>query len=129
CLGNAYTGSLVDLTWEHFGPGPVALISQSGNLGLELSPLSHAAGVGFSRFVSLGNQADLTAAECLESLVAHEPTRVIALYLEDFGDGRALASVAESAARAGKPVILLTVGLSPASVRTAYSHTAALVSD
>ena len=129
CLGIADTGTLLDLTWDDFGPGPVGLISQSGNLGLELAQLAHDAGVGFSRFVSLGNQADLTAAECLESLIAHEPTRVVALYLEDFGDGRALASVAESAARAGKPVILLTVGSSPASVRTAYSHTAALVSD
>ena len=129
CLGIADTGTELDLTWDDFGPGPVGLISQSGNLGLELAQLAHDAGVGFSRFVSLGNQADLDAAECLESLVDHEPTRVIALYVEDFGDGRTLASIAESAARAGKPVILLTVGTNAASVRTAYSHTAALVSD
>ena len=71
CLGIADTGTLLDLTWDDFGPGPVGLISQSGNLGLELAQLAHDAGVGFSRFVSLGNQADLTAAECLESLIAH----------------------------------------------------------
>ena len=129
CLGIADTGTELDLTWDDFGAGPVGLISQSGNLGLELAQLAHDAGVGFSRFVSLGNQADLDAAECLESLIDHEPTRVIALYIEDFGDGRALASIADSANRAGKPVILLTVGSSAASVRTAYSHTAALVSD
>jgi len=129
CLGIADTSTELDLTWDDFGPGPVGLISQSGNLGLELAQLAHEAGVGFSRFVSLGNQADLDAAECIESLIEHEPTRVIALYVEDFGDGRALASIAESAARLGKPVILLTVGSSAASVRTAYSHTAALVSD
>jgi acetate---CoA ligase (ADP-forming) len=129
CLGIADTGTELDLTWDDFGAGPVGLISQSGNLGLELARLAHDAGVGFSRFVSLGNQADLDAAECLESLIDHEPTRVMALYIEDFGDGRALASIADSANRAGKPVILLTVGSSAASVRTAYSHTAALVSD
>jgi acyl-CoA synthetase (NDP forming) len=129
CLGVADTGTELDLTWDDFGPGPVGLISQSGNLGLELAQLAHEAGVGFSRFVSLGNQADLNALECLESLIEHEPTRVIAVYVEDFGDGRAFASIAESAARAGKPVILLTVGTSSASVRTAFSHTAALVSD
>ena len=129
CLGIADTGTELDLTWDDFGPGPVGLISQSGNLGLELAQLAREVGVGFSRFVSLGNQADLDAAECLESLIDHEPTRVIALYIEDFGNGRAFASIAESAARAGKPVILLTVGTSAASVRTAYSHTAALVSD
>jgi acyl-CoA synthetase (NDP forming) len=129
CLGIADTSTELDLTWDDFGRGPVGLISQSGNLGLELAQLAHEAGVGFSRFVSLGNQADLNATECVASLIEHEPTRVIALYVEDFGDGRALASIAESAARVGRPVILLTVGSSAASVRTAYSHTAALVSD
>jgi acyl-CoA synthetase (NDP forming) len=129
CLGIADTGTELDLTWDDFGPGPVGLVSQSGNLGLELAQLAHEAGVGFSRFVSLGNQADVDASECLQSLIEHEATRVIALYIEDFGDGRALASIAEAATRAGKPVILLTVGTSAAAVRTAFSHTAALVSD
>src|SRR5439155_18196741 len=109
--------------------GPFGRDPSGRDPGPGIAPPGNGGGGWISRFVSLGNQADLTAAECLESLIAHEPTRVVALYLEDFGDGRALASVAESAARAGKPVILLTVGSSPASVRTAYSHTAALVSD
>jgi acyl-CoA synthetase (NDP forming) len=87
------------------------------------------AGIGFTRFVSLGNQADLNAAQCLQSLISHEPTRAIAVYVEDFGDGRAFAAVAEEAVAAGKPVILLTVGSTTASVRTARSHTGALVSD
>jgi acetate---CoA ligase (ADP-forming) len=129
CLGIADTGTDLDLTWDDFGAGPVGLISQSGNLGLELAQLAHGAGVGFSRFISLGNQADLNATDCLASMIDHDPTRVIAIYVEDFGDGRAFASIAESAGRAGKPVILLTVGATPASVRTAQSHTGALVSD
>ncbi len=129
CLGIADTASELDLTWDDFAAGPVGLVSQSGNLGLELARLAHDAGIGFSRFVSLGNQADLNAAECLANLVDHDLTRVITLYVEDFGDGRALASLAESAGRAGKPVVLLTVGASAASVQTAYSHTGALVSD
>ena len=129
CLGIADTSTELDLTWDDFGAGPVGLISQSGNVGLELAQLAHHAGVGFSRFISLGNQADLNAAECLANLVDHDLTRVIALYVEDFGDGRAFASIAESAGRAGKPVVLLTVGASAASVQTAHSHTGALVSD
>ena len=129
CLGIADSTMNLDLTWDDFGPGPVALISQSGNIGLELAQHAHHAAVGFTRFVSLGNQADLDAAECLEEVISHEPTRVIAVYIEDFGDGRRFAAAAAQATRAGKPVILLTVGATDASTRTAHSHTGALVSD
>ena len=59
----------------------------------------------------------------------HEPTRVIALYLEDFRDGRAFASACHAAAAAGKPVVLLAAGRSDAASRAARSHTGALVSD
>ena len=129
CLGIADTGTELNLTWDRFRPGPVGLISQSGNLGLELAQRGHDAGLGFSRFISVGNQADVDAAECLRALIGHEPTRAVAIYVEDFGDGRAFASIAESAAAAGKPVVLLTIGATPASVRVAHSHTGALVSD
>src|SRR5205814_10388745 len=74
-------------------------------------------------------QADVYAAEWLQAMIAHAPTRAIAVYLEDFGDGRAFASIAESAAAAGKPVVLLTIGATKASARVAQSHTGALVSD
>lgn len=129
CLGIADLTTSLDLTWDDFGPGPVGLISQSGNIGLELAQHAHDAAVGFTRFVSLGNQADLDATECIEDFITHEPTRVIAVYVEDFGDGRRFTAAAERARRAGKPVILLTVGASAASTQTAHSHTGALVSD
>ena len=129
CLGIADTGTELNLTWGAIQPGSIGLISQSGNLGLELVQLAQAAGLGFSRFISVGNQADVDAADCLQALIDHEPTHAIAVYLEDFGDGRAFASIAESAAAAGKPVVLLTVGTTAASARVAYSHTGALVSD
>jgi acetate---CoA ligase (ADP-forming) len=129
CLGIADTGTTLNLTWDRFRPGPIGLISQSGNLGLELAQLAQAASLGFSRFISVGNQADVDATECLRALIDHGPTRAIAIYLEDFGDGRAFASSAESAAAAGKPVVLLTIGTTAASARVAQSHTGALVSD
>src|SRR5438477_54014 len=129
CLGIADTGTDLDLTWDRFRPGSAGLISQSGNLGLELAQLGDDAGLGFSRFISVGNQADVDAAECLRALIDHPPTRAIAVYVEDFVDGREFASIAESAAAAGKPVVLLTIGATPASARVAQSHTGALVSD
>lgn len=129
CLGIADLTTDLDLTWDDFGAGSVALVSQSGNVGLELAQHAHYFGVGFSRFVSLGNQADLDASECVEDLIDHDGTRVIAVYLEDFGDGRHFASVAAKTVAIGKPVILLTVGTTAASQRMAFSHTGALVSD
>jgi acyl-CoA synthetase (NDP forming) len=127
CLGVFDRDAELDLVpWVDFPLGEIGLIAQSGNLSLELALLAQREGLGFSRFASLGNQADLEAAELVATFAGHETTRLIALYVEDFRDGRALAS---AAAAAGKPVVLLTVGGSEAAVRAARSHTRALVSD
>jgi acyl-CoA synthetase (NDP forming) len=126
CLGVFDAEEELDLGWSALPPGRIALVSQSGNLALELARIAAASGLGFSRFASLGNQADLVAADLLEDLATHEPTRVVALYLEDFSDGRAFVA---SAASVRKPVVLLTGGVSAASAQAALSHTGALVSD
>ncbi|MGH7122844.1 MAG: CoA-binding protein [Stellaceae bacterium] len=128
CLGVADTVSKLDLASSEFAPGSIGLISQSGNLGIELALIATEASVGFSRFVSVGNQADLDVTELIDSYTAHEPTRVIAVYAEDFHEGRDLARAALRAHDAGKPVILLTVGSSKAGARAARSHTGAMVS-
>jgi acyl-CoA synthetase (NDP forming) len=126
CMGLYDGAAELDLATSDFVPGPLGVVSQSGNLAIELSLLAKDAGLGISRFVSIGNQADLEAAELVEALAQHEPTRLIAVYLEDFRDGRAFA---RAAAEAGKPVVLLAGGQSAAGVRAARSHTGALVSD
>jgi len=127
CLGVFDRDGELDLApWVDFPPGEIGLIAQSGNLSLELALLAEREGLGFSRFASLGNQADLEAAELIESFARHDTTRLIALYVEDFRDGRAFAG---AAAAAGKPVVLLSGGGSEAGVRAARSHTRALVTD
>jgi acyl-CoA synthetase (NDP forming) len=128
CLGIFDAGSELDLSSNEVPSGPIGLVSQSGNLALEIGLLAEEVGLGFSRFVSLGNQADVYAAELVEALAEHEPTRVMAVYLEDFRDGRAFARAALNASEAGKPVVLLTGGATRASARAARSHTGALVS-
>jgi len=126
CLGVYDAGAELELASDDLSAGPIALVSQSGNIALEIGLLLADLGLGFSRFVSAGNQADLDATELVGALAAHEPTNVIAIYCEDFRDGRAFA---EAARTAGKPVILLTVGRTAAAVRAARSHTGALTSD
>ncbi|MFG2638092.1 acetate--CoA ligase family protein [Streptomyces sp. NPDC048362] len=123
CLGLADNTTDLFLASDSFTPGGVALLSQSGNLALELQLRFAPHGLGFSRFVSLGNQADVTLVDLLADCARHDGTRAIAVYAEDFGDGRAFA---EAAADAGKPVVLLTAGRGDASARSAQSHTGAL---
>ncbi|WP_406142243.1 acetate--CoA ligase family protein [Streptomyces sp. NBC_01089] len=126
CLGMYDADVELDLVWGRFEPGSLAVVSQSGQLGLELAGLAADAGLGISRFVSVGSQADVTAHEVLTDLADHEATKVVALYLESFGDGRALIAALTALHRAGKPVLLLTVGASDAGRQAARSHTGAM---
>ncbi|HEX5016741.1 MAG TPA: acetate--CoA ligase family protein [Actinomycetes bacterium] len=128
CLGVMDSTAGLSLTSNPLPHGDIAFISQSGNLSLELAQLLEDHGLGFSRFASLGNQAHLDAADLVEASATHEATKVIAVYCEDFRDGRRFAQAALRAREAGKPVVLLTVGASEASARQASSHTASLVS-
>jgi acyl-CoA synthetase (NDP forming) len=123
CLGVADNTTELYLASDTFAPGGVALLSQSGNLALEMQLRMAPHGLGFSRFVSLGNQADVTLVDLVEDCGRHSATSAVAVYAEDFGDGRAFA---RAAAAAGKPVVLLTAGRGAASARSAQSHTGAL---
>lgn len=116
------------LMWGVPTPGPMAIVSQSGQLGSELIAIGRRHGLGVSRFISIGNQSDVTATEVLADLAGHDDTRVIALYLESFTDGEALFDALAMLRAAGKPTVLLTVGASTASARLARTHTGSLTS-
>jgi acyl-CoA synthetase (NDP forming) len=129
CLGVLDSGAQLELVPNPLPAGSVGLISQSGNLALELGLLMAPEGLGFSRFASLGNQADLGAGELLDAFATDEATELIALYIEDFRDGRAFARSAASAVASGKPVLALAIAHSDAGSRAVRSHTGALASD
>src|SRR3984885_4640474 len=129
CLGIFDAESELELASNDLPPGTIAMISQSGNLALEISVLMRETGLGFSRLVSLGNQADLPAAELIDATADHELTAGIALYVEDFRDGRAFVRAASRARAAGKPVVLLTASGHEAAARAIRSHTGELASD
>lgn len=129
CLGVFDAAQRLELVPNPMPAGAIGLISQSGNLALELAVLAAEEGLGFARFVSLGNQADLDAAHLLAELAEHPQTRLIALYMEDFRDGRAFARAAQAAVAAGKPVVALAIERTAATARAVRSHTGALASD
>ena len=128
CLGIADTGAGLQLSHAVLPPGEVAVLSQSGNLVLDLAPLLAERGLGISRFVSLGNQADLTVVDLMLASVDHDGTRAVAIYAEDVVDGRAFVSAARALAAVGKPVVLLSPGRSDAAARSAVSHTGSMTS-
>ncbi|WP_293782539.1 acetate--CoA ligase family protein [uncultured Aeromicrobium sp.] len=127
-LGMYDADARLQLAWGDFTPGPLAIVSQSGQLGSEIAVLGERGGLGVSRFYSVGNQADLTAAELLEALIDHDRTRIVALYLESFTDGSHLVSAMRALRQAGKHVLVLTTGASEGSKRLARSHTGSLTS-
>ena len=128
CMGVLDSAAALELVPEPMPAGAIGLVSQSGQLAMELAAFAAEAGLGFSRFASLGDQALLGAAPLVRMLAGHAPTRVVALYLEDFGDGRALLDAAAAARAAGKPVVLLAAEPGAAVTRAARSHTGALAS-
>ncbi|MFG2045583.1 acetate--CoA ligase family protein [Dactylosporangium sp. NPDC048998] len=129
CLGVQDSSSGLYLSSDPLPSGHVALFSQSGSIAAELGNSLGRHGLGFSRFASLGNQADITAADLIRDCIHHDETKLIAVYCEDFRDGRDFVIAAGEAVAAGKPVVLLTVGSSEGSMRGAASHTGAMTSN
>ena len=128
CLGVVDTTTGLQLAFADLPAGDVAVISQSGNLVLDLAGLLADRGLGVSRFVSVGNQADLGVVDFLRACVSHEGTRAVAVYTEDVVDGRDFIHAARALRDAGKPLVLLAPGRSEAAVRSAASHTGSLTS-
>ena len=128
CLGIVDTTTGLQLAHAVLPAGDVAVLSQSGNLVLDLAGLLADRGLGVSRFVSLGNQADLGVVDLLHACVGHEGTRAVAVYTEDVVDGRAFLDAARALRDAGKPLVLLAPGRTEAAVRSAASHTGSLTS-
>ncbi len=128
CLGVVDTTTSLQLASETFHPGSVAILSQSGNVAIDIDDLLHGQGLGVSRFVSLGNQSDVSLADLMRACVGHPGTTAVAIYAEDVRDGRAFVSAARELAAVGKPVVLLAPGGSAAAVRSAASHTGSLTS-
>lgn len=128
CLGVVDTSTQLQLSHDVLPVGAVSVLSQSGNVVLDLAALLEDRGLGVSRFVSLGNQAGLTVVDLMASCVDHASTRAVAIYAEDVVDGRAFVNAARTLGAAGKPVVLMAPGRSAAAVRSAVSHTGSLTS-
>lgn len=135
CLGlaNSATGLIASFTTAleetPLRRGAFGFVSQSGALGAYWMDIVLRSGIGFSQWVTTGNECDIDAAEAIACLAEDPDTRVIGLYLEDIRDTRAFRVALTRAAAAGKPVIAIKSGRSQAGAAAAASHTGALAGD
>ncbi|MBT2325231.1 acetate--CoA ligase family protein [Variovorax paradoxus] len=107
-------------------PGPVGIVSQSGNLGSYTLRLAAERGLGISRMLTTGNECDVDIADAIASLAADPGTSVILCCMETCRDGAKLQQAMAMARDAGKPLVVLKVGVSEAGSEAAASHTGAL---
>jgi acetyl-CoA synthetase (ADP-forming) len=105
--------------------GPAAFVTQSGNLGLTVLAMGCEMGLGFSKYVSSGNEADLHFEDYLEYLSQDEETKVILGYVEGLREGKRFLKLVSEITRK-KPVVIMKVGRTDSGARAARSHTAAL---
>lgn len=106
-------------------PGPAGVVSQSGNLATSLIEAGRLAGLGFSRVVSSGNEADLQTIDFMEALAEDPQTEVVLSYLEGIKDGRKFFQAARTISLK-KPLLVVKAGQTEAGVKAAFSHTGAL---
>lgn len=127
CMGIYSSYSDLVSTFTSLVPpkGGISFVSQSGAVGTTVLAWAKEHGVGFSNFVSIGNEADLSTPELLEYFGDDESTQVVTLYLESVRDGRALVSSLSSCTMR-KPVVAMKVGVTSAGVAAASSHTGAM---
>jgi acetyltransferase len=131
CLGIINTDELVKLnaTFGNDMPnaGEIAFLSQSGALCTAVLDYAKYENLGFSKFVSYGNKADVDEVDLLEYLRDDDSTKIILMYLEDVRRPKQFIAVCnEIVCKRHKPVLVLKAGRSAEAARAVSSHTGSL---
>ncbi len=133
CLGylNAHTGAApYSLTLPSpLTAGRVGIALQSGALAAVVLTFAKAHAIGLSVLTSVGNESMMKTVDVIDYFVEDEATGVIALFLEEIGDPVRFAQAAARADAAGKPIVALKVGASPAGQQAALAHTGSVAGD
>ncbi|RLC59750.1 MAG: CoA-binding protein, partial [Chloroflexota bacterium] len=127
CLGVIDTGTPLNATFAAGMPpaGPIAFLSHTGALGTAVLDMALAGRIGFSKFVSLGNKADVSEIDLLEAWGDDPASRVILIYVEGLPDGQRFIQVARKVTR-HKPVVAIKSGVTKSGSRAVSSHTGSL---
>ncbi|MFW9861911.1 MAG: acetate--CoA ligase alpha subunit [Candidatus Thorarchaeota archaeon] len=127
CLGIINTFAPYNASFAAGTPvkGSVAFASQSGALMTGILDWSLMEKIGFSKFVSLGNKAQLDEADFIEAFGRDPDTNFLLLYIESVVDGKKFMEVCRKIAP-HKPIYVVKSGISKAGARAASSHTGSL---
>ena len=111
CLGTIDTHSGLNASFAASTPkkGHTAFLSQSGALGTAIIDKAISEGVGFSKFISLGNEASLSEIEFMEYLKDDADTKAILMYVEQLKDGHEFMRFASEITKR-KPIVLIKAG-------------------
>lgn len=109
--------------------GPVAVLSQSGAIAMEIARFGERQDILTSHLVTLGNEAMLSAADALTYVVECPDTRAILMFMEGIKHPERFAAAARRAAELGKPIIVYKAGATELAAKSAAAHTGALVGD
>lgn len=117
--------SIIDLA-----PGPMSLVLQSGNFGIDINLNAKTRNLGYSCWATIGNQVDIRFHDFVDYLSDDEFTKVILLYMEglrvdSIEDGRNFLETARQTSLK-KPITAIKIGRSEAGARAAASHTGSL---
>ncbi len=106
--------------------GQVGIVSQSGNIGSFTMRNMADRGLGVSRFIATGNEADVDVADGIAALAQDPATRIILCCMETCRNAGRLIEALDMARRQQKPVIVLKIGATEQGQAAAASHTGAL---
>lgn len=127
CLGYINNKAKINLSFARQNPGEgnIAFVSQSGAFCTAILDMACESKIGFSHIISLGNKADIHENEIMQALLFDNNVKALALYLEEFADGKEFVTLAQ---KAKKPILLIAPGSSEKAKLAISSHTGSLAS-
>ena len=127
CLGIIDTFTPLNASFSAGTPprGPMAFMSQSGALGTAILDWAQAGRLGLSKFVSLGNKADVSEIDLLKAWTEDEDTKVILMYSEGLPNGEEFINTAREVTR-DMPLVAIKSGVTESGSRAVSSHTGSL---
>jgi acetate---CoA ligase (ADP-forming) len=127
CLGVIDTFTPMNASFSAGTPpaGPMAFMSQSGALGTAVLDWALAGRLGLSKFVSLGNKADVDETELLKAWSLDPNSKIIMIYVEGLPNGQAFIDTARQVSRV-KPIVAVKSGVTQSGSRAVSSHTGSL---
>lgn len=130
CMGTYSSAKSMNASIIDLAPGPMSLVLQSGNFGIDINFNAKARNLGYSCWATIGNQMDMRFHDFVRYIESDDNTKVLLLYMEGLRveneeDGRKFIEAARKTA-ARLPIAAIKIGRSAAGARAAASHTGSL---